>query len=329
MLAIKQKSTILLTFAVFLPTSATLVCFVSLTTLIISGVPLTAYRIFVTMALMVILRQSTSPSVATAVHFLGEISATLARIQSFLELEESVFLEDSYVRSAHARSRSFLDLTAEDLGQYLSSDDLSKITSELRSGCNGYDTTPPNVLPGDEALESHVTFEQVTCLWNNEGSNSLALSGINLKLNARELAFINGPAGCGKSSLLAAILGELPAAEGRVSCLGKIAYVPQKPWIFMDTVRENILFGQPYNPFRYQAVLNACCLQKEAEMLADGDLTVVSSAQLSEDLKARIGLARAAYSDADIFLLDDPLGEVDSRVAGQVGKLGWVTCQLS
>lgn len=329
MLGVKKKSTVLLTFAVFLHTSSSIVCFISLTTLIVAGIEVTTYKIFMTMALLVTLRLSTSPTFAAGINYLGEICSTLGRIQRFLELEESVYLENSYSSSKRPRSktRSFLDLTDADLGKYLSSEDVSKISSDIRSGrtLHQYEAALPKAHVSGEAKadpDTHVTFENVTCHWSS-GSKVSALKDIGMKISTKELVLINGPAGCGKSSLLSAILGELPPTEGKVSSHGKIAYVPQTPWIFTETLRENILFGQAYNPFRYQAVLNSCNLQKEADKLPEGDMTVIGShgVELSGDLKARISLARAAYSDADIYLLDDPLFEVDGRVAEQVNEL--------
>jgi ATP-binding cassette subfamily C (CFTR/MRP) protein 4 len=146
------------------------------------------------------------------------------------------------------------------------------------------------------------------------------LQNLTFKANAKELTLINGPPGCGKSSLLAAILGELPSIEGTVFREGKVAFVPQNPVIFTASFRDNIIFGRNFNPFRYQAVINACNLQKLVEKLPDGDLTIIGSQaiQLTDDQRARIGLGRAAYADADIYLLDDPLRLVDPKTAEQV-----------
>ena len=65
-----------------------------------------------------------------------------------------------------------------------------------------------------------------------------------------------------QSSLLRAVLGELPPRQGKVSVHGRIAYVSQQPWVFPGTVRSNILFGKKYEEDRYEEVIKACALEE-------------------------------------------------------------------
>nr|AKC42147.1 ABCC4 [Petromyzon marinus] len=122
--------------------------------------------------------------------------------------------------------------------------------------------------------------------------------------------------GAEKSSLLSALLGELPCSLGRVRARGRVAYACQQPWVFPDTVRQNILFGAAYERARYERVVRACSLRKDFEMMSEGDLTLIGDrgVTLSGGQKARINLARAVYQDADLYLLDDPLSAVDAEV---------------
>ena len=121
---------------------------------------------------------------------------------------------------------------------------------------------------------------------------------------------------------------------------GRVSYTSQEAWIFSATLRENILFGKPYNQQRYNTVLETCALDKveylvcfkiavskcwfvlwqDCKQLVDGDLTLVGErgVTLSGGQKARVNLARAVYHDADIFLLDDPLSAVDTAVARHI-----------
>ncbi|EPY75990.1 multidrug resistance-associated protein 4 isoform 2, partial [Camelus ferus] len=126
-----------------------------------------------------------------------------------------------------------------------------------------------------------------------------------------------------KSSLLSAVLGELPPSQGLVSVHGRIAYVSQQPWVFSGTVRSNILFGKKYEKERYEKVIKACALKKDLQLLEDGDLTVIGDrgTTLSGGQKARVNLARAVYQDADIYLLDDPLSAVDAEVSRHLFEL--------
>ncbi|KYM96120.1 hypothetical protein ALC62_13171 [Cyphomyrmex costatus] len=119
-----------------------------------------------------------------------------------------------------------------------------------------------------------------------------------------------------QSSFLQAILGELKSSQGQIHINGKISYVSQEPWLFTGTVRNNILFGQPYDNNRYQNVVDVCALTKDFEQFPYGDKTLVGErgTALSGGQRARINLARAIYRDADIYLFDDPLSAVDTHV---------------
>ena len=87
-------------------------------------------------------------------------------------------------------------------------------------------------------------------------------------------------------------------------------------WIYNGTVRDNILFGSGYDEKRFADVVDACCLASDLEMLANGDLTEIGErgVNLSGGQKQRVNLARALYSDKDVYLLDDPLSAVDPKV---------------
>uniref|UniRef100_A0A8C8LYS9 ATP-binding cassette sub-family B member 6 n=1 Tax=Oncorhynchus tshawytscha TaxID=74940 RepID=A0A8C8LYS9_ONCTS len=134
------------------------------------------------------------------------------------------------------------------------------------------------------------------------------------------LVVVVGKVGCGKSSLLAAITGELNRRGGDVYVQGRedgFGLAAQEPWIQHATVRDNILFGKDYNSSFYQAVVEACALTDDLNILPNGDRTEVgeNGVTLSGGQKARLALARAVYMEKDIFLLDDPLAAVDSDVA--------------
>lgn len=143
------------------------------------------------------------------------------------------------------------------------------------------------------------------------------LRNVNLKIRAGELVGVCGPVGSGKSSLIYAVLGEIYLQSGTLSLKSqKIAYCPQVPWIISGTIKENILFGQPLRQEWFLEVLKACSLDIDVSRWDLGEETVVgdNGVALSGGQRARIGLARAAYSNADIYLLDDPLSAVDTKV---------------
>uniref|UniRef100_A0A4W6CQ66 ATP-binding cassette, sub-family C (CFTR/MRP), member 2 n=1 Tax=Lates calcarifer TaxID=8187 RepID=A0A4W6CQ66_LATCA len=130
------------------------------------------------------------------------------------------------------------------------------------------------------------------------------------------LVAVVGAVGSGKSSLMSALLGEMHSTKGFINIQGSLAFVPQQAWIQNATLRDNILFGSPHEERRFQEVIQACALGPDLELLAGGDLTEIGEKgiNLSGGQKQRVSLARAAYSQADIYLLDDPLSAVDSHV---------------
>jgi ATP-binding cassette subfamily C (CFTR/MRP) protein 1 len=143
------------------------------------------------------------------------------------------------------------------------------------------------------------------------------LSDVNLRVPRGSLTIIVGAVGSGKSTLLSGILGEAQRVTGTVMLSGRVGYAPQIPWIQNASLRDNILFGKPYDAERYKKVIHVCALSRDLEVLTDGDLTQIGEKgiNLSGGQKQRINIARAVYSDPEIFLLDDPLSAVDAHVA--------------
>ncbi|KAF9109330.1 hypothetical protein BGX27_007736 [Mortierella sp. AM989] len=151
---------------------------------------------------------------------------------------------------------------------------------------------------------------------NNARSNEPTLVDINLSFTRGTLSAIVGRVGQGKSSLLSAIIGDMYKLKGSIKVFGSIAYVPQNAWIINATVRDNIIFGKKFDQEKYERVLFASGLLPDLEILAAGDQTEIGERgiNLSGGQKQRVSLARAAYQDDDIYLLDDPLSAVDAHV---------------
>jgi ATP-binding cassette subfamily C (CFTR/MRP) protein 4 len=104
--------------------------------------------------------------------------------------------------------------------------------------------------------------------------------------------------------------------NGEIHCKGKIFYVPQVPWIFPGSLRQNILFGKEYNEEKYLRVINACGLNFETERLEEN--TQISENSVSGGQRARINMARALYSEADLFLFDDSFSSLDEQTANHL-----------
>lgn len=189
-------------------------------------------------------------------------------------------------------------------------------------------------------LQKFMLIEEVPCLLTNshnvEKVNSTAikltnfsaqwtpktkvLDNINLAVQAKTLIAIVGQVGSGKTSLLHAILNEIPNTSGELAVRGQVSYAPQEPWIFTSTVRQNILFGRPLDKLRYARVIDVCQLRRDLDIFPHGDATMVGEKgiNLSGGQCARLNLARAIYRDTDMYLLDDPLSAVDAVVGRKI-----------
>uniref|UniRef100_A0A669BJZ4 ATP-binding cassette, sub-family C (CFTR/MRP), member 2 n=1 Tax=Oreochromis niloticus TaxID=8128 RepID=A0A669BJZ4_ORENI len=144
----------------------------------------------------------------------------------------------------------------------------------------------------------------------------LCVSSVNLDIEPGQLVAVVGAVGSGKSSLMSALLGEMHSTKGFINIMGSLAFVPQQAWIQNATLKDNILFGSPHEEENFKKVIQACALAPDLELLPGGDLTEIGEKgiNLSGGQKQRVSLARAVYSQADIYLLDDPLSAVDSHV---------------
>ncbi|KAJ3317012.1 ATP-binding cassette sub- C member 8 [Boothiomyces sp. JEL0866] len=153
-----------------------------------------------------------------------------------------------------------------------------------------------------------------------ENKDTFELAGVNLEIEQGSLVGIVGAAGSGKSTLFNGLVNELVPLEGEVYLNGKIAYATQQPWIMMDSIQSNITFGKPLEHEKLVECIQACGLVKDLNDLQDGMYTKIgeNGINLSGGQKARVSLARCLYSDADIYLLDDPLAALDAYVGKQV-----------
>eukprot|EP00475_Leptophrys_vorax_P005791 TRINITY_DN1350_c0_g1_i6.p1 TRINITY_DN1350_c0_g1~~TRINITY_DN1350_c0_g1_i6.p1 ORF type:complete len:1341 (-),score=365.45 TRINITY_DN1350_c0_g1_i6:70-4092(-) len=147
----------------------------------------------------------------------------------------------------------------------------------------------------------------------HKGEVEVKLRNVSVELRPGQVLAVVGTCGSGKTTFLKGILGDADVSEGSVQVKGRIAYVPQNPFIMHGTVRDNILFGLDYEEKWYLEVLRACCLPSDLNTFKSGDLTYLSEGgiNLSGGQRQRIALARAIYAKADIYLLDSVLSALD------------------
>ncbi|XP_017164453.1 canalicular multispecific organic anion transporter 1-like isoform X1 [Poecilia reticulata] len=178
----------------------------------------------------------------------------------------------------------------------------------------GGDDLESDIVRHDSSFDSAVSICDGSFAW--EKDSEPLLKSVSLGIKPGGLVAVVGAVGSGKSSLLSALLGEMHRTKGFINIQGSLAFVPQQAWIQNATLRDNILFGSPYEEQRFEDILEACALGPDLKLLSAGDLTEIGEKgiNLSGGQKQRVSLARAAYSQADIFLLDDPLSAVDSHV---------------
>ncbi|XP_073320576.1 ATP-binding cassette sub-family C member 12 [Pagrus major] len=178
--------------------------------------------------------------------------------------------------------------------------------------------TKPHSSPSSaNGMNAHKVDE----IYENEKSEALpTLRNISFTLPKGNLLGICGNVGSGKTSLISSILEQMHLLQGSITADGTFAYVSQQAWIFHGTVQENILMGEPFDQAKYDRVVDVCSLRPDLKILPFGDQTEIGERglNLSGGQKQRISLARAVYSNKDIFLLDDPLSAVDAHVGKHI-----------
>nr|CAD7403346.1 unnamed protein product [Timema cristinae] len=181
------------------------------------------------------------------------------------------------------------------------------------------------VATKESSTENNVSKQTIisligaTASWNS-GSPQNTLQNIDIQVEAGQLISVIGSVGSGKTSLLQVLLGELPLSKGTCFLKGKLSYACQDSWVFGSTIRQNIVFGSPFDQKRYDEVVAVCALLPDIEQFPQRDMTYIGERgiTLSGGQKARINLARAIYKEADVYILDDPLSTVDTHVSKQL-----------
>lgn len=158
------------------------------------------------------------------------------------------------------------------------------------------------------------------------------IPNLDLTVARNELVGVIGGVGSGKTSLLAALAGDMRKTSGFVTFGASRAFCPQYAWLQNATVRDNITFGKEFDREWYNAVTEACALKADFEMLPNGDKTEIGERGItvSGGQKQRINIARAIYFNAEIVLMDDPLSAVGkSSKFTAIPNLGDILCHFS
>lgn len=165
---------------------------------------------------------------------------------------------------------------------------------------------------------SSISISGASFAW--PGTEKRVLSDISLTI-PKGLTLVSGEVAAGKTALLQALLGELDQLDGHFKPIAEmVGYCAQTPWLQSMSIRDNILFCSPYQDTRYKQVLQACALTFDLSNFRHGDLSNIgeNGIGLSGGQKARVALARALYSSANVLLLDDPLSALDQDTASSI-----------
>lgn len=265
---------------------------------VINDVPLSPQIVFPSLSLFNILNDAiyTLPS---SINEIIETRVSMNRVKDFLLSEE---LDDSFLEIV----KTPLD-NSTPIVEIINATFLWKSRQNL-TGSDNYDE--------ENAVES----------------TKVALKNIeHFQAEKGRMTCIVGRVGSGKSTMLRAILGQLPIASGSQEFVqpkviiraSTVAYCPQESWIMNASIKENILFGHRFDEGYYRSTIKACQLLPDLEILPDADETLVGEKgiSLSGGQKARLSLARAVYSRAELYLLDDILSAVDAEVGKNITEM--------
>jgi len=269
-------------------------------TFALSGRTLDAALIFPAIALFNVLRPPLIilPNLLTA---LAQVYASVSRIEAFLMAEELPSMENSTIsqdkRSMSMLRRESVSARAEQESQ----------VEQLH----------------DEGADIDVLAMNACFAWEKQsGEFDPLISDFNLIARKGDLVAIIGPTSSGKSSLISGLLGEayLVGGSARLRSGTSKAFVDQTAFILNGTIRENVLFGLPFDESRYHEAIKVASLIGDLELLPAGEWTEIGArgVNLSGGQKQRVAIARAVYANADVYFMDDPLSALDAHVGRAV-----------
>ncbi|KAJ3294241.1 hypothetical protein HDU79_011308, partial [Rhizoclosmatium sp. JEL0117] len=247
---------------------------------------------------------------------LGQTLVSWNRVKNFLLAEESEFtslpLDPNSNEAIRVVDASFkwvpVKKDDEDKKGMMGSKNKNKNAKKAKK--NDVAVASEGKKSSENPIDAAETAEESAPLFKN----------LNFTIPARKLTAIVGTVGSGKSSLFSAIIGEMTHLEGKVEVHGSVALCLQQPSLWSMNVRDNIIFGSELDEKKLDETIRACGLEVDIKQFQNGLDTEIGEKgiALSGGQKARVALARAVYSDADVFLLDDPLAALDAHVGKHV-----------
>lgn len=160
--------------------------------------------------------------------------------------------------------------------------------------------TPADVV---ERRGAGLTVEELELRY----ADHLVLKGLSFEVRPGEIVALTGPSGSGKTSTVAAVLGFVRPAAGRIT-VDEVAWVPQRPYLFAGTIADNVRLG---NPSASDAQVRDALMAAAADELTPDRVIGERGTGVSEGERRRIALARALLLDRTVLLLDEPTAGLD------------------
>jgi len=286
-------------------TSSAIAGLVSVTALVLTGISLTPVRVFTLLSALANINLNVTLFIAESLCVIADAKTACNRMQRFLE-NESIDSESTNQKQHQQKIKAYFK--KRKYNHHSVRIESFRSSKPVLINARKLGGTPQHT-------SFQIVLECVSCSWDQLLERP-TLKNVSLRASSGQLVGVTGPVGSGKTTLLMSILEELPVSAGQTSCIGKIAYVSQTPWVFSGTMRDNITFGKTFVEHKYLEIIQACDLTVDISRFPKGDLTEIGQRGviLSGGQRARVSLARAIYSDSDIYLLDDPLSAVDAKV---------------
>ncbi|RDB18199.1 ATP-dependent bile acid permease [Hypsizygus marmoreus] len=310
-----------------------LVSVISFFAYVMQGKELSISIAFTSIALFNMIRAPLNVIPAWIVQIL-QTGVALNRIAVYLEEDEVTEQVSSLKKDLSTRPSSDDDGGLAIENASFKWNEIEELKDEDRDKMANHQQPEGSLVLSTNGTESTSSLSQVDVEEDNSFTENLdhrfELRDISVRFPEGELTVITGPTASGKTALLMALLGEMTLLPGGKLIMSKnpgkvdehglmhsISYAAQSPWLRHQSIKDNVLFGYPYDEQRYKDVIECCALGPDLEMLEDGDATEIGArgVSLSGGQKARVALARAVYARTKYVLLDDPLSAVDSHTS--------------
>jgi ATP-binding cassette subfamily C (CFTR/MRP) protein 1 len=272
-------------------------------TLIHGSQSLDATRAFTTLSLVMLL----AGPVGNLIHAVPMCQTALAsvdRIQAFLKLDE--------VHEPVAPPRVNYPMVHRNTTGNARNDEVIELEAVIAtSGEHSHSTSE----------RSDICLTNVSVQLGTE--QKAVLHNISVKIPHSSLTLILGPVGCGKTTLLRALVGDVPLSAGSLQHdprSATSAYCAQNPWLPSDTLDSLIVGPNGYDEQWLSTVVEACALGTDLSTFHDGLQTLIGSngVSLSGGQRQRLALARALYTRQSLLVVDDALSGLDANTANHV-----------